>query len=116
MSEKNGNTNTNSQPPRMPQPPMRNIDFQVDTVSVEGANNRGAYQTHDTNSITSNFIKGDSEWNEWAQGDNVLVHEQKHRDNNNQGIHEYPVSPEQAYKLDMYDEISANMASLLLLR
>ena len=116
MANKNGNTNTNSQPPKMPQPPMRNIDFQVDTVSVERANNTGAYQTHDTNSITSNFKKGNSEWNEWAQGDNVLIHEQKHRDNNNQGMYEYPVSPEQAYKLNMYDEISANMASLLLLR
>ena len=116
MANKNGNTNTNSQPPKMPQPPIRNIDFQVDTVSVERANNTGAYQTHDTNSITSNFKKGNSEWNEWAQGDNVLIHEQKHRDNNNQGMYEYPVSPEQAYKLNMYDEISANMASLLLLR
>ena len=116
MANKNGNTNTNSQPPKMPQPPMRNIDFQVDTVSVERANNTGAYQTNETNSITSNFIKENNEWNEWAQGDNVLIHEQKHRDNNNQGLFEYPVSPEQAYKLEMYDEISANMASLLLLR
>lgn len=116
MANKNGNTNTNSQPPKMPQPPMRNIDFQVDTVSVERANNTGAYQNHETNSITSNFIKENNEWNEWAQGDNILIHEQKHRDNNNQGLFEYPVSPEQAYKLEMYDEISANMASLLLLR
>lgn len=116
MANKNGNTNTNSQPPKMPQPPMRNIDFQVDTVSVERANNTGAYQNPETNSITSNFIKENNEWNEWAQGDNILIHEQKHRDNNNQGLFEYPVSPEQAYKLEMYDEISANMASLLLLR
>ena len=116
MANKNGNTNTNSQPPKMPQPPMRNIDFQVDTVSVERANDTGAYQNHETNSITSNFIKENNEWNEWAQGDNILIHEQKHRDNNNQGLFEYPVSPEQAYKLEMYDEISANMASLLLLR
>ena len=116
MANKNGNTNTNSQPPKMPQPPMRNIDFQVDTVSVERANTTGAYQDPETNSITSNFIKENNEWNEWAQGDNILIHEQKHRDNNNQGMYEYPVSPEQAYKLNMYDEISANMASLLLLR
>ena len=116
MANKNGNTKTNSQPPKMPQPPMRNIDFQVDTVSVERANTTGAYQNPETNSITSNFIKENNEWNEWAQGDNILIHEQKHRDNNNQGLFEYPVSPEQAYKLEMYDEISANMASLLLLR
>ena len=32
MANKNGNTNTNSQPPKMPRPPMRNIDFQVDTI------------------------------------------------------------------------------------
>lgn len=96
--------------------PMRDIDFQVDTVSVERADNVGGYMSFNENTITSNFIKGDSEWNEWAQGDNLIIHEQKHRDNNKQGLYEYPVSPEQAYKLNMYDEISANMASLLLLR
>lgn len=96
--------------------PMRDIDFQVDTVSVEGADNLGGYMSFNKNTITSNFIKGDSEWNEWAQGDNLIIHEQKHRDNNKQGLYEYPVSPEQAYKLNMYDEISANMASLLLSR
>lgn len=46
----------------------------------------------------------------------VLMHEQKHQDNRSQGIYEYALSPEQAYKTEMNDEISANMASLVYLR
>ena len=115
MANKNGNTNTNSQPPKMPQPPMRNIDFQVDTIPERtGA---AAYMTHKNNTITSNYVKGASEYyNQFNQSDYVLLHEQKHRDNINQGIYDYPVSPEQAYKLNMYDEISAMTTELIALR
>lgn len=45
-----------------------------------------------------------------------LPHEQKHRDNYSAGMYEYAVSSEQAYKLNMHDEISANIASLIVLR
>lgn len=115
MANKNGNTNTNSQPPKMPQPPIRNIDFQVDTIPERtGA---AAYMTHKNNTITSNYVKGESEYyNQFNQSDYTLLHEQKHRDNINQGIYDYPVSPEQAYKLNMYDEISAMTTELIALR
>lgn len=115
MANKNGNTNTNSQPPKMPQPPMRNIDFQVDTIPEY--TDAAAYMTHKNNTITSNYVKGENEYyNQFNQSDYTLLHEQKHRDNNNQGLFEYPVSPEQAYKLEMYDEISAMTTELIALR
>ena len=115
MANKNGNTNTNSQPPKMPQPPMRNIDFQVD--SIPEYTDARAYMTPKNNTITSNYVKGANEdYNQFNQSDYVLLHEQKHRDNNNQGLFEYPVSPEQAYKLGMYDEISATTTELIALR
>ena len=115
MANKNGNTNTNSQPPKMPQPPMRNIDFQVDTIPEQ--TDTAAYMTPENNTITSNYVKGANEYyNQFNQSDITLLHEQKHRDNNNQGMYEYPVSPEQAYKLIMYDEISAMTTELIALR
>lgn len=115
MANKNGNTNTNSQPPKMPQPPMRNIDFQVDTIPEQ--TDAAAYMTPENNTITSNYVKGANEdYNQFNQSDITLLHEQKHRDNNNQGMYEYPVSPEQAYKLIMYDEISAMTTELIALR
>ena len=115
MANKNGNTNTNSQPPKMPQPPMRNIDFQVDTIPEH--TDAAAYMTPENNTITSNYVKGASEdYNQFNQSDYTILHEQKHRDNNNQGMYEYPVSTEQAYKLNMYDEISAMTTELIALR
>lgn len=115
MANKNGNTNTNSQPPKMPQPPMRNIDFQVDTIPEH--TDAAAYMTSENNTITSNYVKGASEdYNQFNQSDYTILHEQKHRDNNNQGMYEYPVSTEQAYKLNMYDEISAMTTELIALR
>lgn len=115
MANKNGNTNTNSQPPKMPQPPMRNIDFQVDTIPEH--TDAAAYMAPENNTITSNYVKGASEdYNQFNQSDCTILHEQKHRDNNNQGMYEYPVSTEQAYKLNMYDEISAMTTELIALR
>ena len=115
MANKNGNTNTNSQPPKMPQPPIRNIDFQVDTI--QSGTLFGAYMSPDRNTITTNYFKDltDSDGRN-NNSDIMLLHEQKHRDNNNQGMYEYPVSPEQAYKLNMYDEISATTTELIALR
>lgn len=99
---------------KIPTPPTRNIDFQVDTVAVN--TNAGGYFMPSDNSVTVNYKPNDDVWNEWSESDNVLIHEQKHRDNAAKGLYAYAVSPEQAYKLNMHDEISANMASLLLLR
>lgn len=95
---------------------MRKIDFQVDTVSAERANHTGGYFTPDENTITVNYIPGNIKWNEWTESENVAIHEQKHRDNASQGFYAYAVSPEQAYKREMHDEISANMVSLIALR
>ena len=72
--------------------PMRDIDFQVDTIP--GRTDAAAYMSPTYNTITSNYINGDSEdYNQYNQSDYTLLHEQKHRDNHNQGIFEYPVSP-----------------------
>ncbi|MBE6462493.1 MAG: hypothetical protein E7005_01890 [Alphaproteobacteria bacterium] len=93
---------------------MRNVDFQVDTL----ANNTGTggYFNPANNSITINYLENDEDFNKWSGSGAVLIHEQKHRDNANQGIHAYAMSVEQAYKVCMHDEISANMAGLIYLR
>ena len=93
---------------------MRNVDFQVDTLSV--GTSTGGYFSSGSNSITINYVEGDKKFNEWSGSNALLVHEQKHRDNENQGMYTYAISKEQAYKLDMHDEISANICSLIYLR
>jgi pyruvate/2-oxoacid:ferredoxin oxidoreductase beta subunit len=93
---------------------MRNVDFQVDTLSV--GTSTGGYFSSGSNSITVNYVEGDKKFNEWSGSNALLVHEQKHRDNENQGVYAYAISKEQAYKLNMHDEISANIASLIYLR
>lgn len=105
------NKNTQANKPNIP---VRDINFQVDTVP----RNRGAggYFTSWKNTITINYKPDDTAFNNWSQSDTVLIHEQKHRDNAANGLYAYALSPEQAYKMNMHDEISANMASLLLLR
>lgn len=95
---------------------MREVDFQVDTLSTRTPSGSGAYFTPNRNSITINYVKGEDSFNSWSGSMAVLMHEQKHRDNRSQGIYEYALSPEQAYKTEMNDEISANMASLVYLR
>ena len=93
---------------------MRNVDFQVDTL----ANNTGTggYFNPANNSITINYFENDEYFNKWSGSGFILMHEQKHRDNENQGMYAYAISKEQAYKLNMHDEISANMAELIYLR
>ncbi len=94
--------------------PTRKIDYQVDTVN--NITNYGAY-SRSKNTITLYYQK-------LARAYNLpesfiamsVIHEQKHRDNRAMGISEYPVSPEQAYKLDMHNEISANIAELIYVR
>ena len=95
--------------------PTRNIDFQVDTIQVsKGA---AGYFTPGRNKITINYIKGkNGSYSDYSNDDGLLIHEQQHRDNNKANKHIYAVSPEQAYKLDMHNEISANIAQLLLAR
>lgn len=127
MAEKNENNKNNSVAVST-SVPMRDIDYQVDSLTVnEHAKNQagtGAYFSQENNTITRNHIlkgrKSDEyyrrQMNNFGESDDALIHEQKHRDNYNQGLYEYPVNMEQSYKLCMYDEISANMASLILMR
>ena len=93
---------------------MRTIDFQVDTLSTQ--TDTGGYFTPDKRTLTLNYQEGNDKFNDWSQSSVLLTHEQKHRDNYAQGIYAYALSPEQAYKVNMHDEISANMAALLYLR
>lgn len=94
--------------------PTRKVDFQVDTIQAPDRRIIGGYFSPRKNTLTSNFYKDFR--NPWNQSDFVLIHEQKHRDNHQSGVYAYAVSPEQAYKLNMHDEISAKMAELLLAR
>lgn len=93
---------------------MREVDFQVDTLSNETTT--GAYFLSGDNTLTINYVEGEDSFNSWSGSMAVLMHEQKHRDNQAQGMYAYAISPEQAYKINMHDEISANMASLVYLR
>lgn len=93
---------------------MRNIDFQVDTLGTK--TRTGGYYDSGTNSITVNYVEGDDTFNKWSKSASVLIHEQKHRDNNTQGMYRYAVSAEQVFKLNVHDEISANIVSLIYLR
>ncbi len=90
---------------------MRNIDFQVDTLT--NSNSSGAYYTPSRNTITVGHFLDNEYKTRWSGSKGTLTHEQKHRDNENQGIHAYAMSVEQAYKVCMHDEISANMAELI---
>lgn len=92
---------------KIPTPPTRNIDFQVDTIPANRGIN-GVF-TPSVNTVNISYKDGSTKIDS-------LPHEQKHRDNYAAGMYAYAVSPEQAYKLNMHDEISANMASLLVLR
>ena len=91
----------------------RTVDCVVDTISVKDGRSDGANYDPGNNTIRVNY------WKErgYGQTDNgTLAHEQKHRDNQMQGMHAYPVSAEQAYKLNMHDEISAMMCDLIVKR
>ena len=94
--------------------PLRDIDFQVDTLQQNDDTWAAAYFSPDKNTITTNYMLGRD--NSFNESDNVLLHEQKHRDNSAAGLYSYAVSPEQAYKLNMHDEISATMAELIYFR
>lgn len=92
----------------------KTVSFRVDTIAADRG--VGAYFTDHSNSITINYKKGDDTWNEWTQAPSILIHEEKHRSNAKKGMHDYATSVEQEYKLDMHDEISANIAQLIELR
>ena len=92
---------------------QRTVDCVVDTVSTRDVN--GAYNSIN-NGIKLKYVRDGNYTRDASQSLGTLVHEQKHRDNQMNGMYAYPVSSDQAYKLAMHDEISANMASLVALR
>ena len=94
--------------------PLRDIDFQVDTLQQNNNTWAAAYFSPSKNTITTNYRVGRD--NSFNESDSTLLHEQKHRDNTASGFDVYAVSPEQAYKLNMHNEISATMAELIYLR
>ncbi|MBP3546575.1 MAG: hypothetical protein J6K16_05535 [Alphaproteobacteria bacterium] len=87
--------------------PTRDVEFQVDTIP-QGAGYNGVFIPK-RNAVEISYKNGKTYTD-------TLPHEQKHKDNEIAGLYEYPVSPEQAYKIYMHDEISANIASLIVLR
>lgn len=91
----------------------RSIDYVVDTVSVKDHRLGAAFYTAGSNSIYTYYLK-ETGYNTGKEG--TLTHEQKHRDNQMQGLYNYPTSPEQAYKLYVHDEISAMMSDLIVKR
>lgn len=100
----------------------RVIDFVVDTLNIRdgeeswgghsgwGIEHKGVITAH--YNIFENGYINDNSIDEYT----LYVHEQKHRDNMQNGVYEYPMSWEQAYKTNMHDEISATMSELLQLR
>ncbi|MBQ8785579.1 MAG: hypothetical protein IJZ59_06020 [Alphaproteobacteria bacterium] len=95
--------------------PTRDIDYQVDTLP-----NPRSLATYSTlnNSITLHYDNTMGKDYTIPEDDiaTIVIHEQKHRDNKKNGLYSRPVNPDQSYKLDMHDEISANMAELIYLR
>lgn len=77
---------------------------------------------HNSKPITAAAPKDDNEgnkaqkFNDSSKGLGTILHEQKHRDSHRQGIYDDPLGVEEAYKLDMWNEISANMTTLVYLR
>ena len=72
-----------------------------------------AYFNPHNNTMTVNY---DKETGEEKKSEDVIVHEAQHNINYKNGLYKYPMSPENVYKTNMYDEISATTASLLSLR
>ena len=72
-----------------------------------------AYFNPHNNTMTVNY---DKETGKEKKSEDVIVHEAQHNINYKNGLYKYPMSPENVYKTNMYDEISATTASLLSLR
>ena len=89
----------------------RVVEVQYDTVK-----NTTSYASSGWGAVRVNHVKGEDEFNNLANSTPVIEHEVKHNDNNDRGIYAYPMSQEQIYKVNMHDEISANMAELVYLR
>ena len=95
--------------------PKQTVSYQVDTLKSDGYIHPGAYYNYDSNTITMNYLKEAPQRSKsWIEG--VLYHELKHKENYQKGIWAYPLSLEDAYKVQMHDEISAHLATLIAAR
>jgi len=95
--------------------PKQKVSYQVDTLSWDGYVHPGAYYNYDSNAIVMNYLKGAKKRTQISI-EGVLYHELKHRYNYQKGIWAYPLSLEDAYKVQMHDEISAHLANLIAAR
>ena len=92
----------------------RDAHYQVDTLKGE-LFSAGGFSLK-TNTVTLNYSGYDWFGTAWAEHYTTLIHEIHHQDNASKGLYSYPVSIEQAYKINMHDEISANLAELVAVR
>lgn len=92
--------------------PTKKVDLQVDTLSYTP--DAAAYFSPHINTITQNYVIGRD--NTFNQSRSTLAHEEKHRNNNAQGLKNMPMSLEEYYKVCCHDEISATICELLQLR
>ncbi len=72
-----------------------------------------AYFNPHNNTMTVNY---DEETKKEKKSEDIIVHEAQHSINYKKGLYQYPMSPENVYKMNMYDEISATTATLVSLR
>lgn len=91
---------------------MYTVDYQVDTLAH--AKHSLAYYLSWTNTITAHYFSQNTpEKNQYNTSPVIIQHEQQHRINYNAGLYAYVITREQAYKLNMHDEISATLAEAL---
>ena len=97
--------------------PEREIEYQVEHFSSNDGSRAQAVYQQSSNTIKYYHIDGVQQ--NWFEFKATLAHEGEHHDNANEGekgIQGYWMSLEQYYKICRYNEISASIAEVLLLR
>ncbi len=92
--------------------PTERVHYQVDTMARGEKRALGSHCVSQ-NTITINHSRTDKEFNKRSHSMETLIHEHQHQIAANKGALDWPVSLEQAYMLDIHDEIAANIAVLL---
>lgn len=90
--------------------PKTKIEMQNDTIQSSSIQ---AYYYQKTDTITYNIPKNNKQQ---KFPEPTIAHENKHRQTAKSGVMEQPMSLAQYSKLNLYDEISANITELLYLR
>lgn len=93
-------------------PKTEKIHYQVDTMARGEKRALGSHSAS-KNTITINHSRTDKNFNQRSHAIETLIHEHQHQLAALNGAYDYPISLEQAYKLDMHDEIAAQIAVLL---